>query len=66
MTVSNDGISAIIARKPRENVQLELRNLAILGSATISKQVVGDAAGAATDQSFAVTAYITHPDGKQM
>lgn len=66
MTVSNDGTSAIVARKPRENVQLELRNQATLGSATISKQVVGVAVGAATDQSFAVMAYITHPDGKQM
>ena len=65
VTVSEDGSSAVIAIQPRTNIAVELRNQATLGSATISKQVVGDAAGAAADQTFNVTAFITHPDGKQ-
>lgn len=63
VTVSEDGSEAIIAIKPRENIEVELRNRATLGSATISKEVVGKAADAVGNQSFEVLARITNPDG---
>lgn len=63
VTVSEDGSEAIIAIKPRENIEVELRNRANLGSATISKEVVGKAADAVGNQSFEVLARITNPDG---
>lgn len=63
VTASEDGSEAIIAIKPRENIEVELRNRAKLGSATISKEVVGKAADAVGNQSFEVLARITNPDG---
>lgn len=63
VTVSEDGSEAIIALKPRENVEVKLRNRAALGSANTSKEVVGKAAGAVGNQFFEVLARVTNPGG---
>ncbi len=65
VTISEDGSQAVIAIAPRENIQVELRNKATTGSATIAKRVEGDAAGASqiANQSDSVTAFITSPEG---
>ena len=67
VTISEDGTSAVIAIQPRQNIGVELRNKASLGSATVAKTVDGEAAGASqiANQTFVVTAFITHPDGQQ-
>ena len=64
VTVNEDGTEAIVKIVPRSNVNVELRNKATLGSASITKIVDGPEADAAEGQSFQVTARITRPSGE--
>ncbi|MFN3600106.1 MAG: DUF5979 domain-containing protein [Dietzia sp.] len=59
VTLSEDRTQAMITLQPRTNVAVELVNRAFFGSATVTKRVVGDAAGELTGtESYVVHAAI--------
>ncbi|MHA2790036.1 DUF5979 domain-containing protein [Corynebacterium sp. S7] len=64
--VSEDGTTAVVEiTEPRENVQVQLENKASHSSASITKVVNGEAAGAAAGVNFTINAKIDRPGNGQ-